>query len=36
MTVRISDELRVKADCVVLFPPEYAENTVSLKIFSNG
>jgi hypothetical protein len=34
--VRISDELRVKADGVVIFPHEFAGNTVCSSLGSNG
>ena len=36
VTVRISDELRIKADGVVLFPHEFVGNTVTLHPFRSG
>lgn len=36
VTVRISDELRIKADGVVIFPQEFHGNTVPIRILRNG
>ena len=36
VTVRLSDELRIKADGVVLFPHEFVGNTVIIIIVRNG
>jgi hypothetical protein len=36
VTVRVSDDLRLKADGVVIFPQSFEGNTVLLILFSNG
>jgi len=36
VTVRVADDIRVKADGVVIFPHEFEGNTVRLSLLSNG